>query len=86
MNKEEVLNRISFDVELIAPEDYPNSAAITCPFDVMAILSSSDNAYQVFLKYSYSQQKEVIDLINNAKKTETRQKRIAKLLTSLTNQ
>lgn len=33
-------NRISFDVTLVAPEDYPNSAAITCPFDVQEVFGT----------------------------------------------
>jgi len=149
-------DKIEFDVKLDAPEDYPNSAAITCPFDVqevfgtkarvpvkftvagftfrsslapmggchmmvfnkemrdktgfkaggtihvilerdselrivdipedvVAALKSNDAAYQVFMKYSYSHKKEVIDWINDTKKPETRQRRIIKLLETLSD-
>ena len=148
-------DQIEFDVLLIAPEENPKSAAITCPFDVLQVfgtkarvpvrftvdghtfrsslapmggchmmtfnkemrnttgyksgdtihiimerdtepriveipedvlmlLTSNEAAYQVYQKYSYSIKKEIMDGIKNAKRPETRQKRINKLLDSLT--
>ncbi len=147
-------DKIEFDVELVSPDDYPNSTAITCPFnvlevfgskaripvkitvdghsfrsslapmggchmmvfnkemrektgykggdtirifmerdteprtvdipdDVLVTLKQNETAYRVFLNYSYSRQKEVIEWINDAKKPETRQKRISKLMESV---
>ncbi len=147
-------NKISFDVTLVAPEDYPNSAALTCPFDVQEVfgtkarvpvkitvdghlfrsslapmdgchmmvfnlemrnktgykdgdtihvlmerdteprtveipddvavaLKTNPAACDKLMAYSYSHKKEVIDWINDAKKPETRAKRILKLLERL---
>jgi hypothetical protein len=147
-------NRIEVEVTLWAPNDYPTSAALTCPFDVqevfgtkarvpiiltvdghkfrsslapmggqhmmvfnlemrqktgykagdtiriilerdteprtieipddvVSVIKSDKAALGTFGKYSYSHKKEVMDWINDAKKPETRTKRIHKLLQDL---
>jgi hypothetical protein len=56
---------------------------VNVPDDVINVLKTSDTAYNKFMKYSYSHKKEVMDWINEAKRPETRQRRIQKLLESL---
>jgi hypothetical protein len=56
---------------------------IEIPKDVAKVLKTDKHAYAAFMKYSYSHKKETMDWINDAKKPETRQKRIIKLLESL---
>jgi hypothetical protein len=56
---------------------------ITFPEDVTEVIQTNPAAYKKLLSYSYSHKKEVMDWINDAKKPETRQKRIKKLLETL---
>lgn len=56
---------------------------VEVPEDVIKVLKTNQQAYDVFMKYSYSHKKEVMAWINDAKKSETRQKRILKLLQTL---
>lgn len=55
---------------------------IDLPEDVKSVLAAKD-VLRVYEKYSYSHQKEALDWINDAKKTETRQRRIEKLADKL---
>lgn len=55
---------------------------VEIPDDVQAALASKDLT-ETFAKYSYTLQKEAIALINEAKKPETRIRRIAKLIERL---
>lgn len=50
--------------------------------DVRKALQQED-VWEIFSKYSYSHQKESMDWINDTKKTETRAKRIARLIEKL---
>jgi hypothetical protein len=56
---------------------------VEIPDDVAKAMKSNQQAYDVFMKYSYSHQKEDVAWINDAKRPETRQKRILKLLETL---
>jgi bifunctional DNA-binding transcriptional regulator/antitoxin component of YhaV-PrlF toxin-antitoxin module len=56
---------------------------IEIPQDVTNVLKTSKTAYDLFMKYSYSHKKEVMDWINEAKKPDTRKRRILKLLDTL---
>ncbi len=59
----------------------PRIAAV--PEDVMAALKAVPAADKAFQKYSYSHKKEVMAWINDARKPETRQKRISRLVQTL---
>jgi hypothetical protein len=56
---------------------------IELPEDVENLLKADDSAYAVYQKYSYSHKKEIRDWINDAKKPETRARRIQLLLEKL---
>lgn len=56
---------------------------VPIPDDVSGSLKKA-GVWDAFLKYSYSHQKESVDWINEAKKAETRSRRINKLIDSLT--
>jgi len=56
---------------------------VDIPEDVTKVLKTDKTAYERFMKYSYSHKKEVMAWINDAKKPETRIKRINKLLETL---
>ena len=55
---------------------------VELPADVKNALAAS-GVLSIYEKYSYSHQKEVMDWINDAKKTETRQRRIARQVEKL---
>lgn len=56
---------------------------VEVPEDVSAALKAVPSAHQVFQNYSYSHKKEVMAWINDAKKPETRLRRISKLVVTL---
>lgn len=56
--------------------------SVEIPEDVHRELEFA-SVLSVFCKYSYSHQKEIVDWINDAKKQETRTRRIAKLIAKL---
>lgn len=56
---------------------------ITFSEDVLEVVKTNSAAYEKLMSYSYSHKKEVMDWIDDAKKPETRQKRITKLLETL---
>lgn len=53
--------------------------------DILAALQSASLAYDAFQKLAYSHQKEYLSWIDEAKKPETRQKRILKMIEQLQN-
>ena len=53
---------------------------VELPDDVRQVLETNQTVFDKFKKLSYTHQKEYIDWINGAKKEETRQNRIEKLL------
>jgi len=67
----------------ISMEKDTEPRTVDIPEDVTNDISTDENAFHTFMKYSYSHKKEVMDWINDAKKPETRQKRIQKLLDTL---
>jgi len=62
-------------------DDQPR--VVELPDDVRSRLESNPDALEKFNKLSYTHQKEHIDSINDAKREETRQNRIEKLLEKL---
>ncbi|HNW89551.1 MAG TPA: YdeI/OmpD-associated family protein [Bacteroidales bacterium] len=53
--------------------------------DMMDAISLSPKALATFIKFSYSHKKELTEWINDAKKAETRERRIVKLVLMLEN-
>ncbi|MEI6122686.1 MAG: YdeI/OmpD-associated family protein [Bacteroidota bacterium] len=62
----------------LAVDTEPRIALV--PNDLAEALAESEKARQVFQRFTYSHQKEVIDWIDDAKKAETRIRRIVKAI------
>jgi len=58
---------------------------VEIPIDVAKALNTDKTAKETFVKYSYSHKREVMDWINDAQKPETQQKRILRLLQTLSS-
>jgi len=70
----------SVDVEVNLDEE---SRLVEIPNDVQVALEKDQRAKEKFSKLSYSHQREYVMWINEAKKDETRQRRIEKLMANL---
>jgi uncharacterized protein YdeI (YjbR/CyaY-like superfamily) len=62
-------------------DDGPREVEV--PEDLRQALVANPSAQAAFARYSYSHQKEIVDWINEAKRAETREKRIGKAVESL---
>ncbi len=58
---------------------------VDVPKDIIDAFSVSPEALAIFTQFSYSHKKELTDWINDAKKAETRERRIVKLVLMLEN-
>lgn len=58
---------------------------VEVPADIIEAFSVSQKAITTFTKFSYSHKKELTEWINEAKKTETRERRIIKAIVMLEN-
>lgn len=67
----------------LKPDDEPRR--VTVPDDLTEALSLSNKAEAMFERFSYSHRKEIIAWIDDAKKPETRMRRIVKAITMLEN-
>lgn len=71
------------DYVTVLIEEDTKPRIVNVPKDIFEALSTSDLALATFNKFSYSHKKELIEWINEAKRTETRQRRIAKAVVIL---
>lgn len=73
------------DHVLVRLEEDTKPRTVDVPGDIMDAVSVSPKALATFIKFSYSHKKELTDWINDAKKAETRERRIVKLILMLEN-
>lgn len=85
VNKElrDKIHKTAGDTVVVELELDTEPRVVELPDDFRLELERNPIARQKFEKLSYSHQKEYVDWINEAKKSETRQKRIAKTLEKL---
>ena len=70
------------EVEIVIEED-AGPRVVEIPRDLKAALEANPNAQALFLKLSYTHQKEYVDWILDAKRPETRQRRVASTIEML---
>lgn len=73
------INKTEFDDIEVAIDYDPESRELQIPEDVELILSEDNKILQTFLELSTSHRRELIQYVTEAKKTETRLKRIQRI-------
>jgi hypothetical protein len=73
------INKTEFDEVEVKIEYDPESRELPVPEDVELILAENSEIYNAFLKLSTSHRRELIQYVTNAKKDDTRLKRIQKI-------
>lgn len=81
----ETIGKKPGDTIHIAMEADTEPRTVELPEDLRSALDKDDNLKAGFDKLSYSHKKEYVDWVNDAKKAETRERRITKMLEMLAN-
>lgn len=80
--REKIGKTFGDEVEIVIEED-TQSRVVEIPLDLKAALEGNPKAQAFFQKLSYTHQKEYVDWIEEAKRPETRQRRILQALEML---